>query len=168
VRSEGELRGGREEARRLIYRRGEEERGVGVFHGCYEWRPSMVGNGGIQASLMPKTNGRLRGRRLGLLGRGRARSSTASVGRCRGAGWPVAASWARGFGCRGWASGGSGSLQAALGSMGAVGAAGRGRVLGPRRVTVGRGLAGALGRRRTRRAGARQGERRWPGGAAWK
>jgi hypothetical protein len=136
----------------------------------------MVGNDGIQASLTPKTNGRLRGRRLGLLGRGRARSSTASVGRCRGAGWPVAASWARGFGrWRAGASGagagrrgGSGSLQAALGSMGAVGAAGRGRVLGPRRITVGRGLAGALGRRRTRRAGARQGERRWPGGAAWK
>jgi hypothetical protein len=38
------------------------------------------GNGGIQAPLTPKTNGRLWGRRLGLLGRGRARSSTASVG----------------------------------------------------------------------------------------
>jgi hypothetical protein len=39
VRSEGELRGGREEARRLIYRRGE--RGVGVFmaamNGVHQW-----------------------------------------------------------------------------------------------------------------------------------
>jgi hypothetical protein len=91
--------------------RGGRERRRGL-HGCHEWRPSMVGkhqwweNSGIQAPLMPKTNGRLRGRRLGLLGRGRARSSTASVGRCRGvlgAGlWSLAR---RGFGCRGWASG---------------------------------------------------------------